>query len=127
LSLARRQSVTGKQLATLALALPGTHEEPHFERTSFRVGKKIFATLTADASEAMVRVAPPEKLDALLEGFPDVFFSYGKWTTGNGALGVRLEKVKPALMKELVAASWRHVAPKKLHAVADQAAKAESK
>ena len=29
----------------LALSFPGTTEQPHFEKTSFRVAKKIFATL----------------------------------------------------------------------------------
>ena len=29
----------------LALSFPGTEESPHFEKTSFRVKKKIWATL----------------------------------------------------------------------------------
>ena len=29
----------------LALSMPGAHKAPHFERTSFRVGKRIFATM----------------------------------------------------------------------------------
>lgn len=30
---------------TLALAFPEVTEEPHFEKTSFRIKKKIFATI----------------------------------------------------------------------------------
>ncbi len=103
--------MTPTALRKLALARLGAHEEPHFERTSFRVGKKIFATMTADSGEAMVRVRPPEKLDGLLSAFPAVFFSYGTWTAKNGALGVRLARVDAKVMRALVEDSWRLIAP----------------
>jgi hypothetical protein len=104
--------MTPKALQRLALSLPDAHEEPHLERTSFRVGKKIFATMTPDGKEAMVRVAP-DAVDALLATYPDVFFSYGGWTVRNGSLGVRLAKVDSAMMSQLVTDSWRHSAPKR--------------
>jgi predicted DNA-binding protein (MmcQ/YjbR family) len=34
-----------KKFRQIALSFPGTEELPHFEKTSFRVKKKIFATL----------------------------------------------------------------------------------
>ena len=34
-----------QQIREIALSFPETTEEPHFEKTSFRVRKKIFATL----------------------------------------------------------------------------------
>jgi hypothetical protein len=111
-------SVTPKALQRLALALPGAHEEPHFERVSFRVGKKIFATMTPDGAEAMVRV-DPDGVQALLSTHPDVFFSYGGWTIRNGSLGVRLARVDATLMRELVTASWKHSAPKRAVAAFD--------
>lgn len=97
----------------LALSLPEAHEAPHFERASFRVGKKIFATLTADGTEAMVRVSPPERLFALLSGRPDVFFDFGGWTVRHGSLGVRLAKVDSRLMRELLIDSWSRLAPRR--------------
>jgi len=107
-------------LRRLALSLPEAHEAPHFERTSFRIGKKIFATLTRDGREAMVRVAEPDDVEGLLSTYPDAFFSYGTWTTRNGALGVRLAEVNPALMRQLVTAAWKSIAPKRaLAAFAD--------
>ncbi len=105
--------MTPKALHELALSLPGAHEEPHFERTSFRVGKKIFATLTLDGSEAMIRVSDPDARSALLSSAPAVFFSYGGWTARNGSLGVRLANVTRAVMQDLVIGSWKHVAPRK--------------
>ena len=109
--------MTPKQLERVALSLPEATESPHFERRSFRVGTKIFATMTSDGSEAMVRVAPREKVEALLSAHPKVFFSYGGWTERNGSVGVRLAKVDAALMRELVVDSWKRVAPKRALAV----------
>jgi hypothetical protein len=106
--------MTPKAFQSAALALPEAYEEPHFERTSFRVQKKIFATMTPDGKEAMVRVKPPERVAMLLETHPDVFFSYGGWTARNGALGVRLAKASATLVKELLADAWRSIAPKRL-------------
>lgn len=37
--------VTIETFKTLALSLPDAIEEPHFEKTSFRIKKKIFATI----------------------------------------------------------------------------------
>ncbi len=113
--------MTPKAMQRLALSLPDTHEEPHFERTSFRVGKKIFATMTPDGKEAMVRVSP-DGVQALLSTYPEVFFSYGGWTIRNGSLGVRLAKVSPATMKQLVTDSWKHAAPRRAVTAFDAAA-----
>ena len=94
--------MTEAQFRRTALALPGVTEKPHFERTSFRVERAIIATLTRDAREAMVRVRPPDKLDALLRGFPEVFFSYGGWTDRFGSLGIRLFRAPRALVEQLL-------------------------
>ena len=114
-------AMTPEALRQLALSLPESHEEPHFERTSFRVGKKIFATMTADGSEAMVKLPSPDDVDGLLSSEPAAFFSYGTWTVRNGALGVRLAKVRPAMMSQLVIGAWRSIAPKRAVAVFDAA------
>ena len=104
----------------LALSLPDAHEEPHFARTSYRVGKKIFATMTRDGEEAMVRVAAPEKLEALLAGHPERFFSHGGWTTRNGAIGVRLARVPLRQLRPLLVDSWRRVATQEAVAAWDR-------
>jgi hypothetical protein len=116
--------MTPDALRRFALSLPEAHESPHFERTSFRVGTKIFATMTErgmtkEGDEAMVRVAPPSRVRALLAEHPKIFFSYGTWTTKNGALGVRLRAVDAKTMRALVTDAWRYVAPKMQVAVFD--------
>ena len=111
--------MTAAQVRTLALSLPEASEAPHLDRASFRVGKKIFATMTADGAEAMVRVAPRPRLHALPKAQPEVFFSHGGWTERNGSLGVRLAGADAAELRALVVDSWRHVATKRALAAFD--------
>src|SRR5262245_59717716 len=102
--------MTPKAFKTFALSLPEAVSAPHFERTSFRVGKKVFATMTADGSEAMVKLSSKDGIDVLLSSKPDVFFSHGTWTTKNGALGVRLAKANEKMMRELLIDAWKGIA-----------------
>ncbi len=105
--------MTPAALRRFALSLPETVEARHFERSSFRTRKKIFATLSPDGREAMVRLADPEEAEELIARTPDTFFSYGAWTTRQGALGVRLARVEAALLRELVRAAWQTCASKR--------------
>lgn len=105
--------MTAGAFRKLALSMPAAHEEPHMERTSFRVKKKIFATMVKDGSEAMVKVKPLSKLRPLLTAHPDVFFDYGGWTWKLGCLGIHLKKADAKLLEPLVLAAWRSIAPKR--------------
>ena len=96
----------------LALSMPGAHEAPHFERLSFRVGTKIFATLKPDGSEAMIAVKPVDLTLALIAAHPEAFFSYGGWTERNGSLGVRLKSCDAKLVKKLVTDAAARIAPR---------------
>src|SRR5262245_45554317 len=102
--------------------MPGAHEEPHFERASFRVGKKIFATLTRDGREAMLKLPVADDAEALIAARGELFFSYGSWTTRLGALGVHLARARLADVEPLLEAAWRSVAPKRAVAERDGAA-----
>jgi len=99
--------MTPKDLREHALSLPDAREAPHFARTSFRVRGRIFATMTADGTEAMVRVAPQARVRELLRAKSGAFFSHGGWTRRLGAVGVRLARVPATLMRTLVTESWR--------------------
>lgn len=49
--------VTVEKLRKLALSFPQTTEEPHFEKTSFRVKKKIFATYDDKQNKVTVKLS----------------------------------------------------------------------
>lgn len=48
--------VTADTFRKLALSFPNSTEEPHFEKTSFRVNKKIFATLNITENRATIKL-----------------------------------------------------------------------
>jgi hypothetical protein len=108
--------MTAAEFRVLALSMTGSHEEPHFDRTSFRVGKRIYATMTADGAEAMVPVLPVARCLALIEAEPSRYFGHGGWTRRLGALGIHLARVTSAahvkLVGELLLDAWTRVAPK---------------
>ncbi len=102
--------MTAKEVRALALAMPGAVELPHFDRASFRVGGKIFATLATDGT-AMLKV-DLDTHEALLAAEPEVFFSYGGWSR-TGATGVHLAKVKKAMFRDLLEQAFANTLPKK--------------
>ena len=51
---------TGKDLRRLALALAGTTEAPHVDRTAFKVAR-TYVTLSADGRSANFKFAPDEQ------------------------------------------------------------------
>jgi hypothetical protein len=104
--------MTPEAFRKLALSMPGSHEEPHFVRTSFRVGKKIFATMTPDGREAMVPVHPIPRCFELLDAQPEVFFSHGGWTRRMGGLGIRLPLADAKQLRALVRDAWERIAKK---------------
>ena len=96
----------------LALALPGTTEEPHFEKTSFRAGKKIYATLDTKENKVCVKLNLVDQ---------DVFSAFdkaaifpvpNKW----GKLGwtnFMLKLVRKDMLLDALVLSYESVAPKK--------------
>ena len=96
----------------LALSFPGAVVAPHFDRLSFRVGKRIFATMTQDGVQGMVPVKPNERAVGLIAEHPGMFFSYGGWTTKLGSLGVHIAQANPKWLKALMAEAHARIAPK---------------
>jgi predicted DNA-binding protein (MmcQ/YjbR family) len=96
---------------TLALSLPGTEELPHFHLTSFRVNKKIFATLGEKDKRAILKLS---KIDQ------SVFCSYdesifyavpGSWGK-QGATFVNLSKVRKAMFKDALQCAYQLITEK---------------
>jgi hypothetical protein len=102
--------------------LPGTHEAPHFDLTSFRVGTKIFATTPADGVRLRIMVDESEILACVAED-PAVFRELW-WGKSLAGLEVLLAAADPARVAELLEEAWRRKAPKRLLASYDAAAAA---
>jgi hypothetical protein len=103
-----------------ALSLPETTEEPHFEKSSFRVKKKIFATVPQGGKHLHICVEPEEG-QALVAEDPDAFepIVWGK-NLKTDWIRVNLSKASAAQVKELLEDAWRLKAPPRVLAAYDK-------
>jgi predicted DNA-binding protein (MmcQ/YjbR family) len=105
--------VSIKTFRTLALSFPETSEQPHFEKTSFRVGKKIFATYDDKNKRACIKLSEIDQ---------DVFSSINKeiiYPVPNkwGKLGwtfIDLKKIPTKIFTDAIKTAYNEVSPKKL-------------
>ena len=103
---------------TLALALPEAEEQPHFDKPSFRVRGKIFATLSAPDARVTLKLSPADQMVLTTLKGETIQAVQGYW----GRLGwteVKLGRTHAEELKGLLLQSWRQVAPKRLIAAFD--------
>jgi hypothetical protein len=107
-----------------ALSLPETTEEPHFENSSFRVRKKIFATVPPDGKTLRLRVGA-EEVRALVENDPAAFaeIHWGKRVVTDW-VQINLPAAQREHVEELLTEAWRLRAPTRLLAAFDAAGSA---
>ena len=111
--------ITESMFRELALFFPETTEAPHFEKASFRVKNKIFATLDLKNNLACIRLSPIDQ---------DVFSSFdkqivyplaNKWGKQGWTL-VELNKVREDLFRDILRCGYCTVAPRKLAEMLEQ-------
>lgn len=100
-------------LRTLALSLPETSESFHFEKTSFRVGSKIFITVDKKKEEVCIKLSPIDQDIFSLSNKLVVYPVPGKWGQRGWTIIV-LNKVHPILLRDAILNAYCEVAPKKL-------------
>lgn len=101
---------TAADFRTIALALDGTIEAPHFDRTAFKVAR-IYATLAADQLTANLKLTPDEqefKCMLAPECFAPVPNAWGRqgWTT------LDLAAAQVEELKSVLGMAWQHAQPK---------------
>lgn len=98
------------EVRRFALSLPGVTEAPHFDKSSFRVRGKIFATVPPGGSHLHVFVdeVPRERMTSVA---PE---AYEKLWWGEKVVGLRvvLSLAKSQDVKELLQSAWQLRAPK---------------
>ncbi|WP_231427578.1 MULTISPECIES: MmcQ/YjbR family DNA-binding protein [Pedobacter] len=95
-----------------SLSFPNTVEAPHFEKTSFRVKGKIFATLNIDQKLANLKfsIADQQQFCALSKSIYPVNGSWGK----SGWTSIEIENLRDELLLEALESAYNEVAqPKK--------------
>ncbi|MES2748448.1 MAG: MmcQ/YjbR family DNA-binding protein [Bacteroidota bacterium] len=102
-----------ENIKQLALALPETFEQSHFEKISFRVGKKIFVTIDEKKLQACVKLSEMDQDVFSVADKTIVFPVPNKWGK-QGWTFIDLKRVHPDLLQDIIKTSYCEVAPKKL-------------
>ncbi len=104
--------VSIKTARELAMAFDEVTEEPHFDKTSFKV-KKIFATMNEAEKRMTVKLTPLDQnvfcsFDAtVIHAVPNAWGKQG-WTN------VHLPKIRKEMLKDILTVAYCTVAPKAL-------------
>jgi hypothetical protein len=108
--------INNETFRQMSLSLPEVTEEPHFDKTSYKIAGKIFATMVPEHSRATVKLSPADQDIFCLADNNGVYPVPNKW----GKLGwthINLQTVKPKMCTELLKVAYCEVAPKKYAAL----------
>jgi hypothetical protein len=98
----------------LALSLPEATEGSHFGNADFRVGNKIFATLSLAKEGYGVLLLSTEQQAGMIADAPEIFSPVpGGWGK-KGSTRVLLAKVPADILAAALKLAWRRKAPKRL-------------
>lgn len=96
-----------------ALTLPEAEEMPHFEKASFRIKKKVFATLDMKKKRSVVKLSALDQSTFCSYDDSIIYPAKGAWGK-HGWTIIELKKVPKKLFEDLLITSYCEVAPEKL-------------
>ncbi|MBI2280797.1 MAG: MmcQ/YjbR family DNA-binding protein [Bacteroidetes bacterium] len=104
--------ITFDTFRKIALSFPETTEEPHFEKTSFRVKNKIFATYDNKNKRACIKLSEIDQnvFSSAVKGI--IFPVDNKWGKQGWTL-IEMKKVHKDLFVDALTTAYCEVAPKK--------------
>jgi hypothetical protein len=102
-----------------ALSLPQAMEQESWGTPTFRVRKRIFVMFGEGGKEAWVKSTHDEQR-ALVSMDPETFF-VPPYVGPNGWVGVRIARVDPGEMRDLITEAWRMTAGVRLVKAFDEA------
>lgn len=104
--------MTANDFRRIALGMEGAVERSHMDHPDFRVGNRIFATLTHDEKMGMVSLPPGDVQQEFIRAHPAAFSMVnGAWGL-QGATRVHLESADEDAVGEAVTVAWRHAVTK---------------
>jgi hypothetical protein len=100
--------MTGEDFRKIALSLDDATEGAHFGNADFRVGGRIFATLSLERDGYGVLLLNPEQQAGMVADEPEVFSPVpGGWGK-NGSTRVLLSKVAPDVLEGALRTAWQN-------------------
>jgi len=113
----RRATVDYETFLAIALALPAAEEGTHHGTPAVRIAGRFLARLREEGVIA-IRCGFEDR-ERLMEAWPKAFYLTDHYANHPAVL-IRLGEVRVDVLREVVEAAWRRVAPKRL--VADREA-----
>lgn len=105
--------VSLETMRKLSLAFAETEELPHFEKTSFRVRKKIFATLDVKNARVVLKLNEIDQSVFSKNSEGVIFPLPNKWGKQGWTI-VELKKVRKDIFTDALTTAYCTVAPKSL-------------
>jgi hypothetical protein len=99
----------------LALSFEETSEAPHFDKTAFRVKKKIFVTFDEKARRITVKLSAVDQSTFCLFNKTIIYPVPNKWGT-HGWTHVELKTVPREMLTDILTTAYCEAAPKDLAA-----------
>jgi predicted DNA-binding protein (MmcQ/YjbR family) len=98
---------------SLALSFDEAEEQPHLEKSSFRIRKKIFATLDAKNNRVVVKLSLIDQ--SVFSDFNKtiIYPATGAWGKQGWTI-IELKKIRKETLVDALTTSYCTVAPKKL-------------
>ncbi|MEP7259495.1 MAG: MmcQ/YjbR family DNA-binding protein [Flavitalea sp.] len=97
----------------MALSFPETEELPHFEKTSYRIRNKIFATISKEDRKACLKFSVIDQSAFCAFDKTVIYPVPNKW--GNqGWTFIELNKIEKEMLLDALTTAFCSVAPKKL-------------
>jgi hypothetical protein len=107
-----------EDVVAIGTRLPGIEVGSSFGTPSLKVRNKFICRMRTNPDALVLRVTHLGEREALLQGDPEMFFTTPHYD-GYPAVLVRLDKVDPTELAELLEDAWRLQAPKRLVAQYD--------
>jgi hypothetical protein len=108
----RTKPVTFETVRQIAETLPGAEESTSYRTPAFKVKGKLFARLHQDGESLVIGVDFEER-EEMMSAAPEKFYITDHYLNYPWML-VRMSKVRPDELRDLLIGSWRRAAPKDL-------------
>jgi len=95
-----------EDVAAIGERLPGVEVGTWYGTPGLKLGSRGFCRLRTNPDALVVRVADLDDKEALLEGNPEIFFTTPHYEDSPHVL-VRLDRVEPGQLAELIEDAWR--------------------
>ncbi len=92
----------------IALSFPGVVEQPHFEKTSFRTKKKIFATLSSENQRACVKLSEIDQSVFCAFDKTIIYPVDNKWGK-QGWTNIELQKIEKNMLQDILNCAYKEV------------------